>query len=59
MAAALSAQLEGKRVVGARPDSLRRLTGTTVTEVQPVRKHLLIRFDSGYALHSHLRMRGA
>ena len=57
-AAALRAQLKGKRVVGARPDLLKRLTGTTVTEVQPVGKHLLIRFDSGYALHSHMRMRG-
>ena len=44
--------------MGARPESLNRLAGTTVTEVQPVGKHLLIRFDSGYALHSHMRMRG-
>jgi formamidopyrimidine-DNA glycosylase len=51
--------LQGKRVVAAKPDALRRLAGTTVTEVKPVGKHLLIRFDNGLALHSHMRMRGA
>jgi len=30
-----------------------------VTEVKPVGKHLLIRFDNGLAIHSHMRMRGA
>jgi endonuclease-8 len=37
---------------------LRRLTGTTVSDVQPVGKHLMIRFDNGLALHTHMRMRG-
>ncbi|HKC19918.1 MAG TPA: DNA-formamidopyrimidine glycosylase family protein [Candidatus Dormibacteraeota bacterium] len=50
--------LQGKRVIGARPDSLRRLTGTTVSDVKPVGKHLMIRFDNGLALHTHMRMRG-
>jgi endonuclease-8 len=58
-AAALRSGLEGKRVVAARPDALMPLAGTTVTAVEPVGKHLLIRFDSGLALHSHMRMRGA
>ncbi|MGH7763458.1 MAG: Fpg/Nei family DNA glycosylase [Candidatus Dormibacteraceae bacterium] len=57
-AAALRAGLEGKRVTAARPDALRRLAGSTVTAVEPVGKHLLIRFDTGLALHSHMRMRG-
>ena len=57
-AAALRSRLEGKRVVVARPDSLQRLAGSTVTAVGPVGKHLVIRFDSGLALHSHMRMRG-
>src|SRR5215472_12054100 len=50
--------LAGKRIVGARPDMLRRLTGTTVSDVRPIGKHLMIRFDNGLALHTHMRMRG-
>ncbi|HEY1455430.1 MAG TPA: DNA-formamidopyrimidine glycosylase family protein [Candidatus Dormibacteraeota bacterium] len=57
-AQALRARLEGKRVLAAAPAALGRLAGTTVTEVKPVGKHLLIRFDNGLALHSHMRMRG-
>ena len=58
-AATLRSGLEGKRVLVARPDALNRLAGTTVTEVKPLGKHLLIRFDNGLAIHSHMRMRGA
>ena len=58
-AAALRSRLSGHRVVAASPDSLKRLTGSTVTAVDAVGKHLVIRFDSGVALHSHMRMRGA
>jgi len=54
----LRAALQGKRVVSARPDMLKRLAGTTVSDVQPVGKHLMIRFDNGLALHTHMRMRG-
>src|ERR1700704_1608054 len=54
----LGAALEGKVVLAARPDPLRRLAGTTVSAVEPVGKHLVIRFDNGLALHSHMRMRG-
>jgi endonuclease-8 len=57
-AATLSA-LQGRRVVRARPDSLARFAGHTVVEVKPVGKHLMIRFDNGLAIHSHMRMRGA
>jgi len=38
---------------------LKRFAGRTVTEVKPVGKHLLIRFDNGLAIHSHMRMQGA
>ena len=58
-AATLRSGLEGKRVLVAQPDRLKRLAGTTVTEVKPVGKHLLIRFDNGLAIHSHMRMQGA
>ena len=51
--------LAGKVVNTARPDTLKRFQGRTVTEVTPVGKHLLIRFDNGLAIHSHMRMRGA
>lgn len=54
----LRGALQGKRVVSARPDRLRRLAGTTVSDVQPIGKHLMIRFDNGLALHTHMRMRG-
>ncbi|MEP7201017.1 MAG: DNA-formamidopyrimidine glycosylase family protein [Ilumatobacteraceae bacterium] len=35
------------------------LAGAAVTEVDAVGKHLLIRFDNGNTLHSHLRMTGS
>ncbi|HET9782143.1 MAG TPA: DNA-formamidopyrimidine glycosylase family protein [Candidatus Dormibacteraeota bacterium] len=54
----LRAALQGKRVIAARPDFLKRLAGTTVSDVKPVGKHLMIRFDNGLALHTHMRMRG-
>ncbi|HEV2139627.1 MAG TPA: DNA-formamidopyrimidine glycosylase family protein, partial [Candidatus Dormibacteraeota bacterium] len=54
----LRAALQGKRVISARPDQLKRLAGSIVSDVQPVGKHLMIRFDNGLALHTHMRMRG-
>jgi endonuclease-8 len=57
-AAHLRDALTGKRIKQARPERLSRLTGATVTAVEPTGKHLAIRFDNGYALHSHMRMRG-
>lgn len=35
------------------------LTGRTVLEVRPRGKHLLMRFDDGHTLHTHLRMDGS
>jgi len=57
-AAVLRSALEGKLVLGAQPEGLKRLTGRTVSAIEPVGKHLVIRFDNGLALHSHMRMRG-
>ncbi len=57
-AALLREPLAGKRITQAKPEGLRRLIGATVTAVEPTGKHLIIRFDNGYALHSHMRMRG-
>ena len=57
-AAMLRDALAGKKISEARPQGLSRLTGATVTAVEPAGKHLVIRFDNGYALHSHMRMRG-
>lgn len=64
----LRAALVGRPITAARarpqpgmrrvPD-LSRLVGTTVTSVEPRGKHLLIGFDSGLTLRTHLRMRGS
>jgi endonuclease-8 len=35
------------------------LSGATLLEVVPRGKHLLMRFDNGFTLHSHLRMEGS
>lgn len=35
------------------------LAGATVTEVVPRGKHILLRLDNGWTLHSHLRMDGS
>ncbi len=64
----LRAALVGRRITGARaqprpglrsvPD-LTRLIGSTVTSVEPRGKHLLIGFDNGLTLRSHLWMSGS
>jgi len=38
---------------------IQRVVGSSVLSVDPVGKHLVIRFSNGLALHSHLRMTGA
>jgi endonuclease VIII len=58
-AAGLRAALEGRSVVAARPQALERLQGTTLLAVEPVGKHLLMRFSDGSTLHSHMRMTGS
>jgi endonuclease-8 len=62
-AAALRPHLVGRRIVGAsarrpgpRPD---RLVGATVESVESRGKQLLIRFDSGLALRTHLSPHGS
>jgi endonuclease-8 len=67
-AAVLRAALVGRRITGARaqpqpalrrvPD-LSRLVGATVTDVEARGKHLLIGFENGFTLRSHLRMTGS
>lgn len=64
----LRAALVGRRITAARaqprpglrrvPD-LSRLIGATVTSVEARGKHLLIGFDNGLTLRSHLRMSGS
>ncbi len=64
----LRAALVDRRITAARaqpqpglrsvPD-LSRLIGSTVTTVEARGKHLLIGFDSGWTLRSHLRMSGS
>ena len=62
-AAGLRPHLVGRRVTAARVrlpgPRAERLIGTTVTEVEAYGKHLLIRFDSGLELRSHLGMHGS
>jgi endonuclease VIII len=59
-AAALRRRLDGRTVTSARPQTtLGRLGGHRITAVDPVGKHLFIRFDNGLALHTHMRMNGA
>jgi endonuclease-8 len=67
-AAVLRAVLVGRTVIGARgqarpgmrrvPD-LNRLVGAAVTDVESRGKHLLIGFDSGLTLRTHMRMSGS
>ncbi len=67
-ASVLRAALVGRRVVNARaqagpglrrvPD-LSRVLGSVVTSVEARGKHLLIGFDNGLTLRSHMRMRGS
>lgn len=58
-AAALRPRLTGHRVLHAAPLALKRVEGTTVTGVDAVGKHLLVRFDNGLSLHTHMRMTGS
>ncbi|MEO7118840.1 MAG: DNA-formamidopyrimidine glycosylase family protein [Candidatus Limnocylindrales bacterium] len=55
--------LLGREVTGARgrPDgaTLARTIGSRVSAVQARGKHLLIAFDNGMTLHTHLRMHGS
>jgi endonuclease-8 len=61
-AAALRPLLVGQPIVAARArvpgPQIQRVIGTHVTAVEPLGKHMLIRFDNGLTLHTHLRMGG-
>jgi endonuclease VIII len=61
-AAALRPLLVGQTVVGARArvpgPQIQRVIGARVLAVEPQGKHMLIRFDNGLTLHTHLRMGG-
>jgi endonuclease-8 len=61
-AAALRPILVGQPILDARGRTpgpqLHRLVGSRVTAVEPMGKHMVIRFDNSLALHTHLRMAG-
>jgi endonuclease-8 len=61
-AAALRPLLVGQPVLAARAKTpgpaIERVVGSHVTSVEPAGKHMVIRFDNGLALHTHLRMAG-
>jgi endonuclease-8 len=61
-AAALRPLLVGQLIRAARArapgPAIERVVGSHVTSVEPMGKHMLIRFDNGLALHTHLRMAG-
>jgi endonuclease VIII len=46
-------------VSDARPPSIARLKGRRLESVEPNGKHLVMQFEGGLTLHSHMRMTGA
>lgn len=58
-AAALRRRIGGKLVSDARPAAIARLKGRRVESVEPHGKHLVMQFEGGLALHSHMRMTGS
>jgi endonuclease VIII len=62
IATALRPVLVGQRIVRANARTpgpqISRVVGATVSDIEPVGKHMLIRFDNGLSLHTHLRMGG-
>jgi endonuclease VIII len=58
-AAGLRAHVGGRTVSAAQPARFGSLVGRTLEAVEPVGKHLLMRFSGGWTLHSHMRMTGA
>ncbi|MDQ6672649.1 MAG: Fpg/Nei family DNA glycosylase [Chloroflexota bacterium] len=61
-AAALRPLLVGSTILAAHArtpgPAIDCVVGSHVTSVEPLGKHMLIRFDNGLALHTHLRMSG-
>jgi endonuclease-8 len=58
-AAALQRGCSNKIVREARPAALSRLQGRRLESVTPNGKHLIMQFEGGLALHSHMRMTGS
>ena len=62
VAAALRPLLVGQQVLAAQARTpgpqIQRVVGSRVLSVDPMGKHMLIRFDNGLTLHTHLRMGG-
>jgi endonuclease-8 len=59
----LDVWLAGRTITGARSRTMKapleRVVGAAVTAVEAKAKHLLIRFDNGHVLHTHMRMTGS
>lgn len=58
-AAGLRERVGGRTVGAARPARFEALVGRTLEAVEPLGKHLLMRFSGGWTLHSHMRMTGS
>jgi endonuclease-8 len=58
-AAGVRARVGGQVVSAAWPERFAPLVGRTLEAVDPVGKHLLMRFSGGLTLHSHMRMTGS
>ena len=62
VAAALRPLLVGQQILAAQARTpgpqIQRVIGSRVLSVEPMGKHMLIRFDNGLTLHTHLRMGG-
>jgi endonuclease-8 len=58
-AAGLRERVGGREVGAAWPARFQALAGRTLEAVEPVGKHLLMRFSGGWTLHSHMRMTGS
>src|SRR5690242_8080580 len=58
-AAGLRERVGGGTVGAAAPERFQRLVGQRLEAVEPVGKHLLMRFSGGWTLHSHMRMTGS
>jgi endonuclease VIII len=58
-AAALRRRIGGRIVGDARPQAIARLNGRRLEAVEAHGKHLLMLFEGGITLHSHMRMTGS
>jgi endonuclease VIII len=58
-AAGVRERVGGRAVTSAWPARYEGLSGRTLEAVEPVGKHLLMRFSGGWTLHSHMRMTGS